>query len=96
MPDWCLVTDIDGTLIGGAASIPQLRQAVLSERRDLEARGSRLRWVIATGRRIESTREVLLESRFELGDFNALAAQSPKLAGVTPAPWPYFWNATVK
>jgi peptide/nickel transport system substrate-binding protein len=32
----------------------------------------------------------------KIGDFNALAAQSPKLAGVTPAPWPYFWNATVK
>jgi peptide/nickel transport system substrate-binding protein len=30
---------------------------------------------------------------FKVGDFNALAAQAPKLKGVTPAPWPYFWNA---
>jgi peptide/nickel transport system substrate-binding protein len=32
----------------------------------------------------------------KIGDFNALAAQAPKLDGVTPAPWPYFWNASVK
>lgn len=30
---------------------------------------------------------------FKVGNFNALAAQSPALEGVTPAPWPYFWNA---
>lgn len=30
---------------------------------------------------------------FKVGNFNALAAQSPELEGVTPAPWPYFWNA---
>jgi peptide/nickel transport system substrate-binding protein len=29
----------------------------------------------------------------KIGNFNALAAQSPTLKGVTPAPWPYFWNA---
>lgn len=29
----------------------------------------------------------------KVGNFNALAAQSPKLEGVTPASWPYFWNA---
>jgi peptide/nickel transport system substrate-binding protein len=29
----------------------------------------------------------------KIGDFNALSAQSPKLEGVVPAPWPYFWNA---
>lgn len=32
----------------------------------------------------------------KIGDFNALAAQSQKLEGVTPAPWPYFWNASIK
>lgn len=30
---------------------------------------------------------------FKVGDFNAVAAKSPALQGVTPAPWPYFWNA---
>lgn len=30
---------------------------------------------------------------YKVGNFNALAAQSPALEGVTPAPWPYFWNA---
>lgn len=30
---------------------------------------------------------------FKVGNFNALAAQAPNLKGVTPAPWPYFWNA---
>jgi peptide/nickel transport system substrate-binding protein len=29
----------------------------------------------------------------KIGNFNALAAQAPDLQGVTPAPWPYFWNA---
>jgi sucrose-phosphate synthase len=72
MPDWCLVTDIDGTLIGREATTRELRRAVLEERRALEAVGSRLRWVIATGRRIQSTREVLRESGFESGDFDAL------------------------
>lgn len=32
----------------------------------------------------------------KIGDFNALSAKSPKLNGVVPAPWPYFWNASVK
>ncbi len=72
MLDWCLVTDIDGTLIGGITSTKALRRAVLSERRAVEAQGGRLRWVIATGRRIKSTREVLLESGFEVSDFDAL------------------------
>jgi peptide/nickel transport system substrate-binding protein len=30
---------------------------------------------------------------FKVGNFNALAAQSPALQGVRPSPWPYFWNA---
>lgn len=32
----------------------------------------------------------------KIGDFNAVAAQSTKLEGVDPAPWPYFWNASIK
>ncbi|HTN60927.1 MAG TPA: ABC transporter substrate-binding protein [Devosia sp.] len=32
---------------------------------------------------------------YKVGNFNALAAQSPDLDGVTPAPWPYFWNAYI-
>lgn len=32
---------------------------------------------------------------YKVGNFNALAAQNPNLEGVTPAPWPYFWNAYV-
>lgn len=32
---------------------------------------------------------------YKVGNFNALAAQSPDLDGVTPAPWPYFWNAHI-
>ena len=30
---------------------------------------------------------------FKVGSFNALAAKAPKLEGMNPAPWPYFWNA---
>ncbi len=32
----------------------------------------------------------------KIGDFNGLSAQSTKVDGVVPAPWPYFWNASVK
>jgi peptide/nickel transport system substrate-binding protein len=32
----------------------------------------------------------------KIGDFNALAAKSQKLEGVEAAPWPYFWNASIK
>lgn len=32
----------------------------------------------------------------KIGDFNAVAAMSTKLEGVDPAPWPYFWNASLK
>ncbi|GGB01914.1 peptide ABC transporter substrate-binding protein [Brucella endophytica] len=32
----------------------------------------------------------------KIGDFNALSAKSPKLEGFTPAPWPYFWNVSLK
>jgi peptide/nickel transport system substrate-binding protein len=31
----------------------------------------------------------------KVGDYNALAAQAPDLHGVPPAPWPYFWNASL-
>ncbi|MDK1373809.1 MULTISPECIES: ABC transporter substrate-binding protein [unclassified Sinorhizobium] len=32
----------------------------------------------------------------KIGDFNALSAKSKTLDGVSPAPWPYFWNASIK
>lgn len=32
----------------------------------------------------------------KIGDFNAVSAESNKLEGVDPAPWPYFWNASIK
>ncbi len=32
---------------------------------------------------------------FKVGDFNTLSARSTKLAGFVPAPWPYFWNASL-
>ncbi|MBB3659316.1 peptide/nickel transport system substrate-binding protein [Rhizobium sp. BK650] len=32
----------------------------------------------------------------KIGDFNAVSAKSTKLEGVDPAPWPYFWNASIK
>ncbi|MCO5731321.1 ABC transporter substrate-binding protein [Rhizobium sp. SSA_523] len=31
----------------------------------------------------------------KIGNFNAVAAISTKLDGVEPAPWPYFWNASL-
>ncbi|MEM7446574.1 MAG: ABC transporter substrate-binding protein, partial [Pseudomonadota bacterium] len=30
---------------------------------------------------------------YKVGGFNALMAQSSDLHGITPTPWPYFWNA---
>lgn len=72
MHDWCLITDIDGTLIGNGDSSRALRRALLDERAALAARGQRLYWVIATGRRRESTQEILLEEGFRLDDFDAL------------------------
>src|SRR5688500_15422622 len=70
--DWCLVTDIDGTLIGESESTEELRRAVLDARATLGRAGARLRWVVATGRSYASTCEVLLESGFGLDDFDAL------------------------
>lgn len=70
--DWCLVTDIDGTLIGERESTEELRRVVLAARAQLARAGARLRWVVATGRTYASTREVLLESGFRLDDFDAL------------------------
>jgi peptide/nickel transport system substrate-binding protein len=32
----------------------------------------------------------------KIGDFNAVAAKAKKVEGVEPAPWPYFWNASIK
>jgi sucrose-6F-phosphate phosphohydrolase len=72
MSDWCLITDIDGTLIGESESTTRLRSLVLRERDALARRGHRLHWVVATGRGLESTREVLLESGFGSNDFHAL------------------------
>lgn len=70
--DWCLVTDIDGTLIGESESTAELRRAVLEARLKLARAGARLRWVVATGRTYASTCEVLIESGFRLDEFDAL------------------------
>lgn len=72
MPDWCLITDIDGTLIGETETSKALRDAVLAERDALARDGSQLRWVIATGRSRESAVEILLDQGFELDDFDVL------------------------
>ena len=32
----------------------------------------------------------------KIGDFNGLTAKAKKVDGVDPAPWPYFWNASIK
>jgi peptide/nickel transport system substrate-binding protein len=32
----------------------------------------------------------------KIGNFNAVGSISNKLEGVDPAPWPYFWNASIK
>lgn len=32
----------------------------------------------------------------KIGDFNAISAKAAKLEGVVPAPWPYFWNVSLK
>lgn len=32
----------------------------------------------------------------KIGDFNGLTAKAKKVEGVDPAPWPYFWNASIK
>lgn len=70
--DWCLITDIDGTLIGESDSTEELRRVILEARARLARAGARLRWVVATGRTYASTCEVLLESGFQLDDFDAL------------------------
>lgn len=43
----------------------------------------------------EDVQRVIYEEvpAYKVGNFNAVAAQSPDLEGVVPAPWPYFWNA---
>ncbi len=71
MADWCLVTDIDGTLLGESESLERLRAAVLASRDEQLARGGRLRWVVATGRGIDDAREVLRDVGFADGDFDA-------------------------
>lgn len=71
MTTWCLVTDIDGTLIGETETSLNLREGVLAERARLERAGHCLRWVIATGRSLDSSYEVLLDQGFALGDFDA-------------------------
>jgi sucrose-phosphate synthase len=69
---WCLVTDIDGTLIGDRATTRALREAVLAERALIEARGGKLFWAIATGRHIADTCKVLVEHGFLPTDFDVL------------------------
>ena len=32
----------------------------------------------------------------KIGDFNGLTAKAKNVDGVDPAPWPYFWNASIK
>lgn len=69
---WCLVTDIDGTLIGDRATTRALREAVLAERARIEARGGNLYWAIATGRHLDDTCAVLVEHGFSPTDFDVL------------------------
>jgi sucrose-phosphate synthase len=71
MTDWCLVTDIDGTLIGDPAATELLRRSMLTAKKRLLDRGGSLRWAVATGRGIQSTQEVLREGGFDESDFDA-------------------------
>ncbi|HEX2731637.1 MAG TPA: HAD-IIB family hydrolase [Polyangiaceae bacterium] len=71
-PVWCLITDIDGTLIGETDSTARLKSTLRAERARLQAQGGRLYWVIATGRTRQSCIEVLTEQGFALDDFDAL------------------------
>ncbi len=66
---WCLVTDLDGTLLGESSSTLELRDAIRRARAELSA--GELRWVIATGRAIDDTKEGLLEAGLSLTDFDA-------------------------
>ncbi len=68
---WCLATDIDATLLGDDEAIPKLREAVRSERKRLESFGAHLYWVIATGRHLHDTAEVLGAHGFRANDFDA-------------------------
>lgn len=71
MTTWCLVTDIDGTLVGETETSVALRDGVLAERDRLARSGHCLRWVIATGRTLDSSHEVLLDQSFSVDDFDA-------------------------
>lgn len=93
--DWCLVTDIDGTLIDEAESTAELRRRVLEARAGLARAGARLHWVVATGRTYASTCEVLRErvlgalgelpfkitTVFALGDYLDVAPERAVAAG---------------
>ncbi len=68
---WCLVTDLDGTLIGESSSTIALRDAIRLLRANWTAEGPLPRWVIATGRGMDDACQVLLEVGFELSDFDA-------------------------
>lgn len=72
MRDWCLVTDIDGTLIGDRETTTELRSALMRAREACSSSGHKIRWVVATGRDVASTREVLDDGGFQPSDFDAL------------------------
>lgn len=76
LQSWILVTDIDGTLLGDAAGARHARDVLVTEQRHLSAAGARLRWVIATGRRVYSAKQVLHDHGFELACFDAFITSS--------------------
>ncbi len=72
MRDWCLVTDIDGTLVGDRGTTAELRSALVRAREERRALGGNVRLVVATGRDVQSAREVLEDAGFSPTDFDAL------------------------
>jgi sucrose-phosphate synthase len=72
MTDWCLITDIDGTLIGDRSTTAELQSALREARAALKRSGHRLFLAVATGRLLDSARDALLDHDFALSEFDAL------------------------
>src|SRR5690606_29871540 len=69
---FCLITDIDNTLVGDPETTRIARQTLLAERARLNRRGAHLFWVVATGRPRQSAIDVLAEHELSPADFDAL------------------------
>ncbi len=86
LPDPALIATLSESYPGWWTS-PERAAAFDAMNREIDPEKRKAHWA--------TLQQVIFEQApfIKIGDLNSLASKSTRLKGMTPSPWPYFWNA---